>query len=141
MLPRDARKPRIFVAEDDRDVLDLILTRLTLAGYMTAHARDGHEALRGIAAARPAGIILDINMPNLDGFGVLERLSAAAPAGPKTPVMVLTARHAPDDVQRALSMGARDFLTKPFQDAQLLARVARLIRARPAPASGQPVLV
>jgi DNA-binding response OmpR family regulator len=126
----EGRKPRIFVAEDDRAVLDLILTRLTLAGYETAYGRDGWEALSGITAYRPAAIILDINMPNLDGFGVLERLRKMNPPS-LTPVMVLTARHAPDDVRQALSLGARDFLAKPFEDAQLLARIARLLRPRP----------
>lgn len=140
MQPLEGRKPRIFVAEDDRGVLDLILTRLTLAGYETAYGRDGWEALSGIAASRPAVIILDINMPNLDGFGVLERLRKMTPPL-LAPVMVLTARHAPDDVRRALALGARDFLAKPFDGAQLLARVARLMRPKPKIDSAQEVFI
>lgn len=136
----EARKARVFVAEDDRGVLDLILTRLTLAGYETGYGRDGWEALSGIAAYRPAAIILDINMPNLDGFGVLERLRKMTPAL-LAPVMVLTARHAPDDVRRAMSLGARDFLAKPFEDTQLLARVARLMRPKPQLAAGPEVFL
>jgi two-component system OmpR family response regulator len=132
MSPPDGRKPRIFVADDDRDVLELILTRLGLAGYDTAYGRNGMEALAGIAAFRPAAVILDINMPRLDGFGVLERMRA--PGHPcLAPVMVLTANHSPVEVQRALKLGAKDFLTKPFEGPQLLARVNRLLRAKPAP--------
>lgn len=126
----EARKARIFVAEDDRGVLDLIVTRLTLAGYDTAYGRDGWEAVHGIEQTRPSAVVLDINMPSLDGFGVLEALRKRPTLAP-IPVMVLTARNAPDDVQRALALGARDFLAKPFKDDQLLARVGRLLRPRP----------
>jgi two-component system OmpR family response regulator len=136
----ESRKPRIFVADDDRNVLDLILTRLTLAGYETGYARDGREALSGMAASRPSGIIPDMNMLRRDGFGVLERLRKAAPAS-RTPVMVLTARHTPEDVQRALAMGARDYMAKPFQDAQLLALVARLIRPKAMVSSADEVFI
>lgn len=129
MTRPERRKARVFVAEDDRGVLDLVVTRLTLAGYDTAYGRDGWEAVAGIQQIRPAAIVLDINMPNLDGFGVLEVLRKKTELA-TIPVMVLTARNAPDDVQRALALGARDFLAKPFDDAQLLARVARLLRPR-----------
>jgi len=79
------------------------------------------------------GPVLDINMPVLDGLSVLEALKAG---GCLFPVLVLTARHARDDVRRAVSLGAKDYLTKPFTEAQLLARVARLLRAPvPAPPS------
>jgi len=130
MPPPEPRKLRVFVAEDDRGVLDLILTRLELAGYETAYGRDGREALHRLAAYRPNAVILDINMPNLDGFGVLEALRRMTPAF-NAPVMVLTARHAPGDVQRALKLGAKDLLAKPFEGPQLLARVARLVRPKP----------
>ena len=69
-------------------------------------------------------------MPGLDGFGVLEGMGLHGHIE-TTPVLMLTARNAPEDVQRALKLGARDYLTKPFDDKQLLARVARLLRPRP----------
>lgn len=130
MTRLEGRKARIFVAEDDRGVLDLVVTRLMLAGYETAYGRDGWEAIAGIQQTRPAAIVLDINMPKLDGFGVLDILGRK-PDLASIPVMVLTARNAPGDVQRALALGARDFLAKPFDDALLLARIARLLRPRP----------
>ena len=127
----EIRKPRIFVAEDDRAVLELIVTRLTIAGYETRYGRTGGEALEGIRSCKPAAVILDINMPGIDGFEVLRR-TKASPTLSTIPVMVLTARNAPRDVKDALALGARDYLTKPFKDAVLLARLARLLRPPPA---------
>ncbi len=122
----------ILVAEDDAGVRELIRTHLDAAGYDTHTAINGVEALMRIGELKPDGLVLDINMPEMDGFGVLEVLRDA-PAEARLPVLVLTARHAADDVRRAVGLGAKDYLTKPFNDAQLLARVARLLRAPIAP--------
>lgn len=130
-MPLEARRRRVFIAEDDRNLMELLITRLSLAGYETAFGRDGWEALDGIHSTHPAAIILDVNMPRLDGFGVLRHLKKS-PSVANIPVMMLTARNAPGDVKEALSLGARDYLAKPFSDAMLLARVARLLRPRPA---------
>lgn len=116
-------KPRLLVVDDDPMMLELLVTRLELAGYAVSTARDGLEALRRVHKCRPQALILDINMPRLDGFGVLEQLNTS-----RWPVLVLTARNQTQDVQRAISLGARDFLSKPFKDNQLLLRVARLLR-------------
>ena len=129
MLP-EGRRRRIFIAEDDRNLLELLTTRLTLAGYEISFGRDGWEALDGIHSTRPAAIVLDINMPRLDGFGVLRHLKKT-PSVANIPVMMLTARNAPNDIREALAHGANDYLAKPFKDAMLLARVARLLRVRP----------
>lgn len=129
MMPPDSRRPRVFVAEDDSMIMDLITTRLELAGYAVSFARNGRDAIAGIHASQPAAVLLDINMPLLDGFGVLRALRENPPQT-RAPVMVLTARHAAEDVQLALQLGASDYLAKPFDDARLLARVARLVRAR-----------
>jgi DNA-binding response OmpR family regulator len=119
---------RILVAEDDLGVRELILARLAVAGYDTHSARNGRDAMDRAHTLKPDGIVLDINMPVMDGFEVLEALRAEWLLK-KIPVLVLTARHAEDDVRRAVSLGAKDFLTKPFNDGQLIARVARLVRA------------
>jgi two-component system OmpR family response regulator len=119
--------PLVFVADDDRLILELIETRLRLAGYATAHAREGWEAVHRIHELRPRAIILDVNMPGLDGFEVLKTLrSGARPV--TAPVMMLTARNAEADIRTAIKLGARDFMTKPFEDGLLLARVARLLK-------------
>jgi two-component system chemotaxis response regulator CheY len=128
----DRNPPRIFVADDDRAILDLITTRLDLAGYHTVQARDGWEALEGIYASRPAAVVLDIGMPRLDGLGVLRHLRKT-PSFASLPVMIVTARHTPMEVRSAMELGARDFLAKPFEDAQLLSRVARMLRRRVPP--------
>jgi DNA-binding response OmpR family regulator len=122
-----SRNQRILVAEDDPGVRDLIRARLTNAGYDVHTAHNGREAVLRIRSLRPDALVLDINMPELDGFGVLELL-AADEALQRLPVLVLTARHTAEDVKRAVGLGAKDFLTKPFSDGQLLARVARLLR-------------
>ncbi len=120
-------KSRILVVDDEPMILELLVTRLELAGYQTFSARDGHEALKRLADTQPHAMILDVNMPRLDGFGVLRHLQASARGFP-LPVMVLTARYQATDVQEAIRLGARDFLAKPFNDNQLLLRVRRLLR-------------
>ena len=130
-------RTRILVTEDDHNVRELIRTRLNLSGYEVHTARNGAEALERIRTVRPDGMVLDINMPEVDGFAVLKALREQ---GCLLPVLVLTARHGGDDVRRAVSLGAKDYLTKPFTEAQLQARVARLFRA-PVPAAASPVLL
>ena len=124
------RRTRILVVEDDPIILDLITTRLDLAGYDTYFARDGMEGLRRLRELRPAGLVLDINMPRLDGFGLLKKMRQEGILE-HTPTMVLTARNQPDDVRQAIALGARDFLAKPFRDDQLLSRMGRLLRRAP----------
>ncbi|OYX01530.1 MAG: response regulator [Caulobacter vibrioides] len=120
-------RSRILVAEDDLGVRDLIRTRLEMAGYDVHTARTGAEAVGRVRELRPDAMVLDINMPEMDGFGVLEALKAYSGAK-RIPVLVLTARHTAEDVRRAVGLGAKDYLTKPFSESQLLARVARLLR-------------
>jgi CheY-like chemotaxis protein len=127
-----SRRPCILVAEDDAGARDLVRTRLTAAGYDTHTAHNGLEAVQRTRDLRPDGIVLDINMPGMDGFGVLDAIRDD-PNLRHTRVLVLTARHAADDVKRAMNLGAKDFLTKPFNEQQLIARVARLLRPPPKP--------
>lgn len=123
----EAVRRRILIAEDDPMVMELITTRLELAGYRTFSARNGQEALSRIRDIKPDALVLDINMPVLDGFQVLARLKSSGELA-RTPTMVLTARNCPDDVRQAIQLGARDFIAKPFRDDQLIARVGRLVR-------------
>lgn len=123
------RARRVLVVDDDAHILELITTRLNIAGLETRTARNGNEAIHALAEFRPEAMILDINMPVLDGFGVLAHMKAQGLTG-KTPTMVLTARNNAGDVAKAVQLGARDYLSKPFNHAQLLQRVGRLL-ARP----------
>jgi DNA-binding response OmpR family regulator len=129
MSQPDPTRQHILVAEDDRSILELVRTRLSVAGYHVSFARNGLEAMEMIPSNKPDGVILDINMPVMDGFDVLRKLKAQ-PDTAVIPVMMLTARNSVGDVQTALSLGANDFLTKPFRDDLLLLRVARLMRSK-----------
>jgi DNA-binding response OmpR family regulator len=120
-------KARILVAEDDHAVRDLIRIKLELAGYEVQTARNGAEALQVVRDRHPDAMVLDINMPEVDGVEVLRALPGWS-GKTRIPVLVLTARHAVADVQLAISLGAKDYLAKPFSDNILLARVARLLR-------------
>ena len=120
-------KPRILVAEDDSGIRDLLRGQLMRAGYEVHTVPNGVEGVQKFSTLRPDAMILDINMPQMDGFGVLEHLRPQLAAW-RTPVLILTARHAAEDVRRAVGLGAKDYLTKPFSEGQLLARVARLLR-------------
>jgi DNA-binding response OmpR family regulator len=122
----ESNGPRILVVDDDESIVDLVATRLMMAGYRTIKATDGFEAIRHLKDHRPHAMVLDINMPGLDGFGVLEHM--AKPASHKAATLVLTARHNAGDVEKAIRLGAKDYLAKPFDDRLLLARVARLVR-------------
>ncbi len=126
-MSRDVKK-RIVVAEDDAAILELVTIRLELAGYHAIPARDGFQALDRVRAMQPDAMILDIGLPGLDGFGVLGQLGKRLES---LPVCMLTARHTSNDVQRAILMGARGYLTKPFDDQVLLDRVARLFKKAP----------
>ena len=128
----EQRIPRIFIAEDDEGILELLVTRLRIAGYLTTQEKDGLAALEAIRRNPPSACILDVNMPRMDGFQVLKRLRGD-PLTAHVPVLILTARRAPDDIKTAIRLGATDYLSKPFNDEQLLARVARLLRKRPPP--------
>ena len=131
---------RIFVAEDDPAIVELLMVRLEMAGYRVSAAHDGVSALRLILANPPAAVILDVNMPRMDGFGVLRGLRASK-ACARTPVLMLTARKCAADVRAARDGGANDYLAKPFDDRQLLARIERLLRPRiaPEPSAAAPV--
>jgi len=125
-----ADAPLVLIADDDEMIRALLRTRLELSGFRTVAVRDGVDALEVVASRRPAAMILDIAMPRLDGFGVLESLGRGGRAIP--PTLVLAASRATADVQRAIRLGAKDFMVKPFDDQTLLRRVERLVR-RPAP--------
>jgi DNA-binding response OmpR family regulator len=120
-------RPKILIAEDDDIVLDLVRIRLELTGYDTLYARNGHEALEKITSIVPDAVILDIGLPYRNGLDVLRTIRANMRTR-AIPVLMLTARHKSEDVRGAIAAGAQDYLTKPFDDQKLPARVARLLK-------------
>jgi two-component system OmpR family response regulator len=123
--PAEIRQRRVLVVDDDPFLLELIMTRLAIAEYDVRGARDGREALQRLVDFRPEAMVLDINMPVLDGFGVLASMKAQGLTD-RTLTMVLTARNNAEDVTKAIQLGAKDYLSKPFKDDALLQRVGRL---------------
>lgn len=116
---------RILVAEDEMSLNDLLQDALRMNGYETISAKHGLEALRLTREEKPDLVILDINMPQIDGFEVLEKLRKE---NNNVPVIVLTARDQKDDKATGFGLGADDFVTKPFGLEELLMRVAAVLR-------------
>ncbi|HEX9439601.1 MAG TPA: response regulator transcription factor [Roseiflexaceae bacterium] len=124
---------KILVVDDDLELLGLIGFALRQAGYLAITAAQGGEALELFEREQPDLVILDVNLPVLNGFEVCRRIRAEA----TTPIMMLTARSSEEDQVQGLDGGADDYLTKPFSPRTLLARVRALLRRaeidRPAP--------
>ena len=114
----------ILVIEDDPDIALAIGTVLRRGGFAVAGAADGRAGLREFHQRRPALVLLDIGLPELDGWQVLERIRDLS----DTPVVMLTAHGTEDDKVRGLQAGADDYLTKPFGNAEMLARIQALLR-------------
>ncbi|ACY23404.1 response regulator receiver [Gordonia bronchialis DSM 43247] len=123
---------RILIAEDDVQIASFVGKGLRAAGYTVEHVADGETALLMGRSPEIDMILLDIGLPAMDGFSVLQQLRGE---GVSTPVVVLTARDSVTDTVAGLEGGANDYMTKPFQFAELLARV-RLRLHHDAPAAG-----
>jgi DNA-binding response OmpR family regulator len=120
---------RVLVVDDDASIRELLVSRLGVLGYQVGLARDGEHALERMIDFRPDAMILDIAMPKLDGFGVLEQLGREKLAS--LPVLMLSARTSPMEQQRAIQLGAKDYLTKPFSEMGLCRRVSRMMATKP----------
>ena len=118
---------KILVVDDDKAVRDSLRRALILEGYEVDLAADGTEALRSLAVAAPDAVVLDLQMPDIDGLEVCRRLRTL---GDPTPVLMLTARDAVGDRVEGLDAGADDYMVKPFELAELFARLRALLRRR-----------
>jgi DNA-binding response OmpR family regulator len=115
---------RVLVIDDDPDIRTLLRELLGRAGYTVGEAPDGRTGLRMLHATPPALVILDVSMPELDGYQTLERIRDLS----DVPVLMLTARTQELEKVRGLSAGADDYVAKPFGRQELLARVQALLR-------------
>jgi len=115
---------KVLVVEDDVDLLDLTTYALRREGYNVLPAIDGTQALHRWEADRPDIILLDGNLPKLNGFEVCRRIRQEC----ETPIIMLTARDEEGDVLRGLQLGADDYVTKPFSMKQLSARMKTVLR-------------
>ena len=118
---------RILVVDDDLAVCRSIDRALRLEGYEVETVSSGGEALEAMASNSPDALVLDLQLPDLDGLAVCRRIREA---GDDTPILMLTARHGVDDRVQGLDAGADDYLVKPFALEELLARLRALLRRR-----------
>ncbi|MGA0611798.1 response regulator transcription factor [Caldimonas sp. KR1-144] len=119
----------ILVIEDDDNIAELLAFMLEREGHQVQLIADGEQARRHIASqASPALVVLDSMLPQRDGLALLADMRGNA-AWAQTPVVMLTAKSLERDIVRALEAGANDYVVKPFQPQELLARVRRLVRA------------
>jgi two-component system OmpR family response regulator len=115
----------ILIVDDEAGVRELLGDALSIAGFETATAQDGMSALTAIRNKKPDLLIIDVNMPLMDGFELVERLRSV---GDNTPALMLSARADRIDVTRGLTLGADDYVTKPFGLEELLLRVKAILR-------------
>jgi len=123
-IERDAR---VLIVEDDQDIAEVLQRSLRMEGYETRVARDGQAALDAAAEYMPDLVILDLGLPKVDGMEVARRLREAD----DVPILMLTARDALESRVDGLDAGADDYLVKPYERQELLARLRALIRRRP----------
>lgn len=117
---------KVLVVEDDEAIRELIARTLVGGGYEVVTAVDGVDALAVLAQLRPAAIVLDVNMPRMDGFSLLQTLGRQGDLA-QVPVLMLTAQSSPGDIRRAVQAGATDYIGKPFEPRQLLRRLGRML--------------
>jgi DNA-binding response OmpR family regulator len=115
---------KALIVDDDRVLADVLAFTLRREGFQIVLAYDGEAALERWAEEQPDLIVLDVNMPRLDGFAVCRRIREQA----DTPIILLTVRGEDDDIVHGLKLGADDYITKPFSPRQLVARAQAVLR-------------
>ena len=116
---------RLLVVDDEPNILELLATSLRFAGFEVATATNGREALTEARRLRPDLVVLDVMMPDMDGFSVVRRMRGE---GTTAPVLFLTARDATDDKVTGLTVGGDDYVTKPFSLEEIVARIRAVLR-------------
>ncbi|HLI16385.1 MAG TPA: response regulator transcription factor [Acidimicrobiales bacterium] len=116
---------RVLVVDDEANITDLVATAFRYEGFETDTAGTGRKALERVASFRPHLVVLDVMLPDLDGFEVARRLRSE---GQRVPIVFLTARDATEDKVRGLTLGGDDYVTKPFSLEELLARARAVLR-------------
>jgi two-component system OmpR family response regulator len=116
---------RVLVVDDESNITDLVATALRYEGFEVSSAGNGRDALKLVESFRPHLVVLDIMLPDLNGFEVQKRL---VDRGRPAPVLFLTARDATEDKVRGLTIGGDDYVTKPFSLEELIARIRAVLR-------------
>jgi two-component system OmpR family response regulator len=116
---------RILVVDDEPNIVDVVSMALRFQGFQVESAGTGADALSAVTAFKPHLIVLDIMLPDMEGFDVAQRLGAQRA---RVPIIFLTARDATDDKIRGLTLGGDDYVTKPFSLEELVARIRSILR-------------
>ena len=116
---------RVLVVDDEPNIVDIVSMALRYNDYEVVTANSGREALEAVSASKPDMIVLDVMMPELDGFEVAKRLGEQRS---DIPILFLTARDTTDDKVRGLTIGGDDYMTKPFSVEELLARIGTILK-------------
>ena len=124
-VPASGDRVRVLVVDDEANITDLVATALRYEGFDVSTAGDGRTALSLVESFRPHVIVLDVMLPDLDGFEVQRRL---VERGQLAPVLFLTARDATEDKVHGLTIGGDDYVTKPFSLEELIARIRTVLR-------------
>ena len=123
---------RLLVVDDEPNILELLATSLRFAGFEVATATNGRDALAEARRLRPDLVVLDVMMPDMDGFAVVRRMRGE---GTTAPVLFLTARDATEDKVTGLTVGGDDYVTKPFSLEEIVARIRAVLRRTSAKAA------
>jgi two-component system OmpR family response regulator len=126
--PYRAPKAKILVVDDEEHITELLAMALGYNGFEVERAGSGRAALAAAEKQRPDLIVLDVMLPDLDGFEVTRRLRQSEGAGPRVPVIFLTARDTTQDKVEGLRLGSDDYVTKPFSIEELVERVKAVLR-------------
>ena len=117
--------PRVLVVDDESSITELVAMALRYEGFTVSTAATGRDALKKAASFKPALVVLDVMLPDIDGLEVLRQLGSN---GTRVPIIFLTARDATEDKVRGLTLGGDDYVTKPFSIEELVARVRAVLR-------------
>ena len=118
-------EPRLLLVDDEENLRTMLEAALRHSGFEVHPAATGREALEAVPTVRPDLVVLDVMLPDLDGFDVIKRLRTS---GDRTPVLFLTARDTTEDRVRGLTLGGDDYLVKPFSLEELVARITAVLR-------------
>jgi len=121
----DDQRVHILVVDDEPNIVDVISMALRFEGFEVESAANGAEAIAAVAARRPQLLVLDVMLPDIDGFEVARRLASARE---EVPIIFLTARDSTEDVVHGLTIGGDDYVTKPFSLEELIARIRTILR-------------
>jgi two-component system OmpR family response regulator len=127
-VPEADRQPLVLVVDDEEHITELVAMGLGYNGFAVERAATGREALDAITRRRPDLAVLDVMLPDLDGFEVARRVRQTEGAGPRLPIIFLTARDTTRDKVEGLRLGGDDYVTKPFSIEELIERVKAVLR-------------